>query len=156
MNITNSYLYKLWNYSYGYLFGHSLMINFVFTVSEHKTNFPKSFQLLFGSSIFLQRFMNLITAILLSIIARCLPMHILAPKLNPPSTKGGRSLHYSSHLSGRNSQGREKYFQEQWFPQLVMEIIVPFFTGIWPRKLSYFAFLQKIDITGPYNLIIYF
>ena len=46
-----------------------------------------------GRSIFLYLFMNLIKAILVSNNAKCLPMHVLAPPLNPPTRKGGKSLH---------------------------------------------------------------
>lgn len=46
-----------------------------------------------GRSIFLYLFMNLIKAILVYNRAKCLPMHVLAPPLNPPTRKGGKSLH---------------------------------------------------------------
>lgn len=57
--------------------------------------------------------MNFTKAILLYIIAKCFPMHVLAPALNPPVTNAGMLSHYDYHLSGRNSYGFLKYFSEK-------------------------------------------
>ena len=66
----------------------------------------------FGRMILEHLFMNFMRAILLSSIAKCLPMHVLAPALKPPYKNWGRLSHSLYHLSGLNSFGFLKYFSE--------------------------------------------
>lgn len=68
---------------------HSFMMSFVLKVSGPTTNLATILKFLFGKIILLYRFMNFTRAILLYIIARCLPIQLLAPKLNPPITNDG-------------------------------------------------------------------
>ena len=58
-----------------------------------------------STSIFLYLFMNFINPILASNLAKCFPMHVFGPALNPPIAKAGTSSHSLSHLSGLNSVG---------------------------------------------------
>jgi hypothetical protein len=86
------------------------MIIFVAKSSGEYRNLNAILKLLLGRVILEYLFMNLMRAILLYSIARCFPMQVLAPALNPPYANWGRLSHSLSHLSGLNSFGFLKYF----------------------------------------------
>ena len=81
---------------YHFLFSklRSLLISKVVSKSsEQYRNFITILKSFLPILIYLYLFMNFTIAILLWISAGCLPIHVLAPALNPPATNGGMLSH---------------------------------------------------------------
>lgn len=93
-----------------HLIHYCLIVSLVSNFSGVYKNWNTILKLGFYSYIFSYLFMNFINAILLSNIAKCFPIHVLAPPLKPPKTKGCKLSHSLSHLYGLNLVGSLKYF----------------------------------------------
>lgn len=109
------------------VFFHSLIVSFVSKGYGNTKNFISHLKSSFPNFIFLYRFMIFIKAILLYNKARCFPIQLRAPALNPTETKGSKLSHSPFiHLSGLNLRGYLKYFSEKWLPRELTATNVPF------------------------------